>query len=98
MAAAICSCHRESGQCGRYDSHTMTERRHKIEYGDFQTPPALADEVCSLLHRLDVCPRTIIEPACGEGSFLEAAARVFGTKAEYFGFDINPDYIATAAQ
>ncbi|HLK56354.1 MAG TPA: DUF1549 domain-containing protein [Chthonomonadaceae bacterium] len=74
----------------------MTERRRKIEYGDFQTPIALADEVCSLLYRLDVCPRTIVEPACGEGSFLEAAAHIFGTDAAYFGFDINPDYIATA--
>jgi hypothetical protein len=73
----------------------MTERRRKIEYGDFQTPSALAEEVCALLRRLDICPRTLIEPACGEGSFLEAAARVLGKRAEYFGFDINPDYIRT---
>ncbi len=76
----------------------MTEQRHKIEYGDFQTPVELANEVCSLLDQLDVRPRSVIEPTCGEGSFLEAAVRVFGTEAKYFGFDINPNYIQIVEQ
>ncbi|HZP80561.1 MAG TPA: class I SAM-dependent methyltransferase [Chthonomonadaceae bacterium] len=76
----------------------MSERHRKIEFGDFQTPLPLAESVCALLKRLGCCPRTVIEPACGEGSFLEAAARVFGTEAAYFGFDINPDYVARASQ
>jgi hypothetical protein len=76
----------------------MSERRRKIEFGDFQTPLPLAEAVCALLKRSDCCPRTIIEPACGEGSFLEAAARTFGVEAAYFGFDINSDYIASARQ
>ena len=74
------------------------EHRRKIEFGDFQTPLPLAEEVCGLLQRLNVRPRTIIEPACGEGSFLEAAARAFGAEAAYVGFDINPAYVATAQQ
>lgn len=76
----------------------MIERRRKIEYGDFQTPPALAQEVCALLRRLKVSPGTVIEPACGTGSFLDAAASAFGKQAVYFGFDIHPDYIATACR
>ncbi len=74
----------------------MTDRKNKIEFGDFQTPIDLADEVCSLLSKLNIRPRTIIEPSCGDGSFLEAAARVYGVGSHYFGFDINPDYIARA--
>ena len=76
----------------------MSTRRPKVEYGDFQTPPALAEQVCALLYRQGVRPRTVIEPTCGEGSFLEAAARAFGEQAQYFGFDVNPDYVATARE
>lgn len=76
----------------------MSTQRPKVEYGDFQTPSALAEQVCKLLHRQGVRPRTVVEPTCGEGSFLEAAARAFGKQARYFGFDVNPDYVATARQ
>ena len=74
----------------------MREAHRKIEFGDFQTPLSLAEEVCALLKKAGCCPRTIIEPSCGEGSFLEAGVRVFGTETAYFGFDINSDYIARA--
>lgn len=76
----------------------MSERRNKIEYGDFQTPEALAKEVCTLLRKFNFNPRTIIEPSCGKGSFLEASVREFGTEIEYYGFDINSDYIREAEQ
>ena len=55
----------------------MSERSNKIEFGDFQTPLPLAEAVCALLKRQGVCPRTVVEPSCGEGAFLEAAARNF---------------------
>lgn len=74
----------------------MSDRHRKIEFGDFQTPLPLAEAVCSLLKQHGDCPRTLIEPACGEGSFLEVGMRVFGTEAVYYGFDINPDYVARA--
>ena len=76
----------------------MSERQRKIEFGDFQTPLPLAEAVCALLKRSAFCPRTIIEPSCGEGSFLRAGGRVFGEKVNYFGFDINPEYAATASR
>ena len=40
---------------------------------------------------------TIIEPTCGVGAFLQAAAEVFGNSANYWGFDVNPDYVKAAA-
>src|SRR5579871_3397469 len=74
----------------------MRNQLRKIEFGDFQTPLSLAQEVCSLLKRRGISPCDIIEPTCGEGSFLEAAASVFGENPVYFGFDINAAYISTA--
>jgi len=64
----------------------------KIEFGDFQTPLALAREVCSLLIRQGVEANAIVEPTCGIGSFLIAASESF-LKAQLLGWDINPDYV-----
>ena len=76
----------------------MTTKRQK-EYGDFQTPDALASQVCHTIRNLGVSPKTIIEPTCGKGSFLKASAAVFFECPVVLGFDINPDYVqaATAA-
>ena len=67
----------------------------KIEFGDFQTPSALAAEVCACLQRLGVKPSRIVEPTCGVGAFLGAAARFF-PKIPLHGFEINPDYASHA--
>lgn len=67
----------------------------KIEFGDFQTPTALANEVCALLKRLGIEPDTIIEPTCGTGAFLVAAAEIF-PKAILSGWEINADYVKQA--
>lgn len=69
----------------------------KIEFGDFQTPRALADEVCKLIHRLGETPDVVLEPTAGEGSFLCAAANAF-PKAALHGYDINRDYVQRAAR
>jgi hypothetical protein len=67
----------------------------KIEFGDFQTPAALANEVCALLKRLGIEPDTIIEPTCGAGTFLIAAAEAF-PYAQLLGRDVNAHYAAQA--
>lgn len=65
----------------------------KIEFGDFQTPLVLAQEVCSLLAQQSIEASTVIEPTCGVGAFLVAATETF-PKARLLGWDINPDYVA----
>jgi hypothetical protein len=40
---------------------------------------------------------TVLEPTCGEGTFLAAASRVF-PQARLVGFDISPDYVAKARE
>ena len=65
------------------------------EFGDFQTPRALALEVCLLLARLNIRPQTIIEPNCGLGGFIGAAREIFQT-AKILGLDISSKYVEQA--
>src|SRR5690606_1435657 len=67
------------------------------EFGDFQTPPELADQVCSLLWQKRIDPETVLEPTCGKGNFL-ATARSHFPKARLIGFDINLDYVQQARE
>ena len=68
--------------------------RRKEEFGDFQTPAALAKKVCSLLHRWRPSYRSVLEPTCGEGTFLDAAAQRWDNLEVVTGMDINPQHIA----
>lgn len=63
-----------------------------IEFGDFQTPRHLTDEICRLLSH-EITPSSILEPTCGIGSFLISTARLFPT-AQAVGIEINPRYVA----
>jgi hypothetical protein len=65
----------------------------KIEYGDFQTPLGLATKVCQKLVELGVKPRVVIEPTCGFGNFVNAAAQVFHTAEKIIGVEINSAYL-----
>ncbi len=94
MAAAIWPRHRAGWKSRRHPAVGM-KTSAKIEFGDFQTPLSLAEAVCSLLVRLNVRPSAIIEPTCGVGAFLVAAARAF-PKVPLHGWDINPDYVSEA--
>lgn len=67
----------------------------KVEFGDFQTPPSLADAVCTLLLRQGVTPSRIIEPTCGVGAFVGAAQRAY-PDIPIAAFELNPAYASTA--
>lgn len=67
----------------------------RIEFGDFQTPDALALDICRHLHALGVRPDAIIEPSCGKGAFVLAAAQVFDTAHTVLGCDINEAHLGT---
>lgn len=72
--------------------NTAIEKK-KVEYGDFQTPKALADEVCQKLVKLGVVPDVIVEPTCGLGTFLESAVSIFPPAARLIGVEINSEYL-----
>lgn len=67
---------------------------HRIEFGDFQTPIELAREICAYLIDLHIDPDHIIEPTCGTGAFVLAAAEAFPT-AQIIGCEINPTHLQT---
>jgi hypothetical protein len=68
----------------------------RIEFGDFQTPLPLAREVCSRLLKEGITADIVIEPTCGNGTFLIAAAETF-TRSTLRGWDINQSYVEAAA-
>ena len=65
------------------------------EFGDFQTPQALANQICTLLVKRGAGADVVVEPTCGLGSFLVAAAEAF-PQAQLLGWDINPEYVQGA--
>ena len=70
--------------------------RNKIEFGDFQTPPELAQQVCDLLSRLGLSVASVVEPTCGTGSFIVASENAFPSCGTILGYDVNPDHVAAA--
>lgn len=73
----------------------MPKKAAKVwEFGDFQTPPVLAKQATAALRRhLSFKPATIIEPTCGVGSFLIAAAEAFPEAQKLIAFDIEESYL-----
>jgi hypothetical protein len=70
-------------------------RRERVELGDWQTPRSLADAVVELVARAGQSFATVLEPTCGTGTLLAAAARAFPA-ARLVGFERSPDYVAEA--
>jgi hypothetical protein len=70
--------------------------RARVAHGDWQTPADLAAAVTALAARVAVeRPGTVLEPTCGAGAFLRAAAERFpGARLE--GFELQAGYAADA--
>jgi len=76
----------------------MASTRARVERGDWQTPRALCEQVLDcVLSRIPKrpAPATVLEPTCGQGTFLSAAAARFPA-AELVGYEINADYTRAA--
>lgn len=68
----------------------------RIERGDWQTPAALARAVVERVSsRLVRAPATVVEPTCGTGAFLVAAAERY-PRASLVGYEINPEHARRA--
>jgi hypothetical protein len=76
----------------------VAARDQIIEFGDFQTPDALALSVCRKLHEVGIRPDIVIEPTCGIGAFVAAAAQVFSTARSIHGFEINKSHLEILAK
>jgi len=71
----------------------MTSWEQRVEFGDFQTPDSLAVRCCRRLSELGIRPDVVVEPTCGTGAFVVAAAAEFPEAAEILGFEINGSYL-----
>ena len=69
-------------------------RRERVERGDWQTPPALAQAVVELVARTGERFASVLEPTCGTGVFLAAARRF--SAAQLVGFERSPSYVESA--
>lgn len=69
------------------------EKKHKIEFGDFQTPESLAICICTRLASMGFRPDIVIEPTCGVGAFVLAAAKAFPDARSLHGFEVNQDHL-----
>ncbi|HVH47114.1 MAG TPA: hypothetical protein VM925_32450 [Labilithrix sp.] len=58
------------------------------EFGDWQTPLDLANAALEVACRESEPPASVLEPTCGEGAFLTAAAARF-RRARLVGYEIN---------
>ena len=63
------------------------------EFGDFQTPVSLAEQICFFLNKNNVQPEFIIEPTFGKGSFILSSLKFFDQVKEIIGIEIYEDYI-----
>lgn len=68
-------------------------KRSQAEYGDFQTPSWLAQQVCHLLAAKGLKPASLLEPTCGLGNFLLATLDHFPQIKQITAADINSDYV-----
>lgn len=68
------------------------------ELGDFQTPPALVDRVLSFLASLGQRWTRMLEPTCGRGHFISAAARLPHPPLDIQGIEIQAHHAVAARQ
>lgn len=79
-------------------SPRQRKTREVAEFGDFQTPLGLALQVAALVKRLGISPKSILEPSCGKGAFVDAAAATFPDANRIVGVDINRDHLDIARE
>ncbi len=70
--------------------------QHITAFGDFQTPYTLTKEICRFLRGQGMRFNSILEPNCGQGSFLLAAIEEFHGCSTVTGVDINPEHLNIA--
>ncbi len=69
----------------------------RIARGDWQTPDALAASVVAVLADQGLVPSAVLEPTCGQGAFLAAAAHRW-PGVPLWGVDVHAPYVHAAAQ
>lgn len=66
------------------------------EFGDFQTPPALVQDILHYLSANNQIRNRVIEPACGCGNFITGLLNVPNPPREIQGIEIQYSYVKIA--
>src|SRR5437660_1316525 len=66
------------------------------DFGDFQTPPALVSAVLVYLNSLNREWTRALEPACGQGNFIDGLLKQTSAPREIQGIEIQSRYIEQA--
>jgi len=66
--------------------------QQKREWGDFQTPPSLAKQVCQYLCEFGVAPTVVVEPTYGLGNFILASLETFPKLDLVYGVELQEKY------
>lgn len=61
------------------------------EFGDFQTPARLSEQIIEILKSKNLSPDKIVEPTCGLGSILLEAEKIY-QEAKLLGIEIQKQY------
>lgn len=69
-----------------------TEPNQKREWGDFQTPPSLAKQICEYLRDAGVMPTVVVEPTYGLGNFILAALEALPKLDLVYGVELQEKY------
>ncbi|MCC6321174.1 MAG: SAM-dependent DNA methyltransferase [Phycisphaerales bacterium] len=77
---------------------TTSRLARKVEFGDFQTPIGLARRVADRVADLGFAPASIVEPSCGVGNLLFAAADRFPEFQRAVGIEVQPRYLETLGE
>jgi len=78
------------------EGSTVSKTSSRKELGDFQTPRELAVECTQVLATIQRGTRRVLEPTCGQGSFMLAAASIFEPSIEMVGVEIQPAHADVA--
>jgi hypothetical protein len=74
---------------------TIATVKTPVEFGDFQTPPELANKVAKLVQARGFKPHSILEPTCGVANLLCASLDLFQVE-QALGIEIQADYATRA--
>ncbi len=66
------------------------------DLGDFQTPPALVNEILKSLESINEVWTRVFEPTCGEGNFIKGLLELASPPREIQGVEIQQDYLKKA--
>lgn len=64
------------------------------DFGDFQTPAPLVDEIITCLSRKNKRWARVLEPTCGQGNFIKGLLQLDTPPQEIQGIEIQNKYIA----